>query len=107
MRDGDIKSWASATERGVDIGAEQGGQDLLVEATGGGSSKTGGPRFGNLFIRNTVTNHVPRAIYMALHALAGNAEAAIVFPDSPRHRATVSSAQPVLSNLGSLVFWAD
>lgn len=102
-----IRRWALATEQGDDIVAEKGGRRLVIEAKGEGSSKSHTSRFGSPFTRSQVGNHVSRAVYRALRAVANNSEAGVAFPDSPLHRSWMGAVQPVTSKLGIAVFWVN
>jgi hypothetical protein len=103
-----IKSRATAQQRGYDIEAVQDTERLIVEAKGAGSSKSHTRRFGHQFSKNQVFDHVAKAILKALRVVAGGeGHATVAFPDNENHRAEVEKVRAPLMALGIEIFWVS
>lgn len=100
-----IKSRAYTTFRGHDIHATKPGEaDLLVEAKGEGSNNRKSNRFGKIFTKNQVNDHVGRALIRAFHNKAKRFDSAIAFPDNSDHRNEVIPILSLLKMAGLRVF---
>ena len=103
-----IAQRALATQHGYDIVARKDGVDLIVEAKGARSSKTGTARYGSEFNRNQVFDHVAKAVLKALRVVSSSeAQAGIALPDNANHRREVEQVAPALRRAGVAVFWVD
>lgn len=101
-----IDSFALSHQHGDDIVASRGGQRLIIEAKGDGSSKSTSSRFGKPFTRNQVKTHVSVAVVRAMRvASAGEADAALALPASKFHRVEIGHIAPALQRLGIQVYW--
>lgn len=102
----EIVTRATAMQRGHDVVALKDAVQVIVEAKGEGSSKSSTARFGQTFSKNQVFSHVAKAILKALRVVsAGDARAAVAFPDDPNHRAEVALVSQALRSAGIGVFW--
>jgi hypothetical protein len=73
---------------------------------GGGSSKPHTARYGQPFTTAQVRVHVGEGVLTATKVVAaGKAQAAVAFPDTPRHRAQAGPVESVLHRLGVTVYW--
>ena len=105
-----VLSMCTTGERGVDIVARlSDGRLLHVEAKGQTSSKPETARFGKPFNASQWYDHVAKATYMMMAALAErSADAvALAFPSCPLAERYVGKIEPVLTNLGICVIWVD
>ncbi|RGI29678.1 restriction endonuclease [Melissococcus sp. OM08-11BH] len=104
-----IKNSCNTNQKGVDIVAEKGEQELWVEAKGGTSSKKNSSRYGLPFTTNQVKVHVSRAIYQALSALDSeeNPQSAIALPDDEKHRQEIEKVRKSLEKLGIDVYFVS
>jgi hypothetical protein len=103
-----ILARASAMQRGNDIEAERDGVRLIVEAKGAGSSKPGTARYGHVFNRNQVFDHVAKAVLKGLRvASTGTARAALALPDNEDHRREVRQVARALTEVDIGVFWVS
>ncbi len=103
-----IKSRATAQQRGFDIEAVRNTESLIVEAKGAGSSKDHTRRYGLEFSKNQVFDHVAKAILKALRVVAGSrTRAAVAFPDNTNHREEVEKVRAPLMALGIEIFWVS
>ena len=104
----EILSRAAPYERGPGIAATRRGVRLEIEARGAGSSKSHTARYGLPFTTAQVKLHVGQAVLKALQVVAaGDACAAVAFPDGPDHRSEAGAVQPVLERIGIKVFWVS
>jgi Holliday junction resolvase-like predicted endonuclease len=100
-----IVTRALATEHGHDIVAVKDGQKLFVEAKGAGSSKQGSARYGSVFNRNQVFDHVAKAVLKAMRVItAGDGRAAVALPDNADHRREIDQISRALQAAGIAVF---
>ncbi|HEY4268740.1 MAG TPA: hypothetical protein VGM94_11160 [Galbitalea sp.] len=103
-----IESTALATQHGDDIVATRGGERLVVEAKGEGSSKTHTSKFGQAFNQGQASTHVGVAVLRSLRVVSEGASiAAIALPDNAAHRREVNRVAAALSMVGVLVLWVD
>ena len=104
-----IKNSCNTNQKGVDIVAEKGEQELWVEAKGGTSSKKNSSRYGLPFTTNQVKVHVSRAVYQALSALDSdeNPQSAIALPDDEKHRQEIDKVRKSLEKLGIVVYFVS
>lgn len=101
-----IDSFVLSHQHGDDIVASYGGDRLVIEAKGDGSSKSSTARFGKPFTRNQVKTHVAVAVVRAMRvASSGVARAAVALPGSEFHRTEIDRIVPALQQLGIQVFW--
>lgn len=99
---------ASAVQHGYDIVARKDGLDLVIEAKGAGSSKSGTARFGMEFSSGQVFDHVAKAVLKAMRVVsAGAARAGVALPDNKAHRREVEQVVPALRGAGVAVFWVS
>ncbi|HUI70764.1 MAG TPA: hypothetical protein VL354_09570 [Spirochaetia bacterium] len=101
-----IKSRSHANEHGDDIVAERNGRRLSIEAKGAGSSKPGTNRYGLVFSKGQVFDHVAKAVLKTMRAVAQEGTiGGIALPDNEHHRSEVEKIVTVLSRLQIAVFW--
>jgi hypothetical protein len=99
---------ATALQRGYDLVAKRGDEQLIIEAKGAGSSKAGTARYGKEFDRGQVFDHVAKAILKALRVVsAASAQGGIALPDNEFHRGEIASVGNSLRRLGIVVYWVD
>lgn len=103
-----IRSRATAQQRGFDIEAVRTTERLIVEAKGAGSSKAHTRRYGKDFSKSQVFDHVAKAILKALRIVAGSeARAAVALPDNENHREEVEKVRAPLMALGIEILWVS
>jgi hypothetical protein len=103
-----ILARAVVTQHGHDIVGVKDGTTIIIEAKGAGSSKIGTARFGQVFTRNQVFDHVAKAVLKAMRIVsAGEARAAIALPDDANHQREVAQVARALSGAGIGVFWVS
>jgi hypothetical protein len=103
-----IKSRATAQQRGYDIEAQRDTERLIIEAKGGGSSKDHSRRYGQDFSKSQIFDHVAKAILKALRVVSGGeARAAVALPDNENHREEVEKVRAPLMALGIEIFWVS
>lgn len=103
-----IDSRASAIQHGCDIVASRGGERLIIEAKGAGSSKVGTARFGKAFTSGQVFDHVAKAVLKALRVVsAGEGRAGIALPADANHEREVQLVAPAIAQAGIGVFWVS
>lgn len=102
----ELVSRATAIQRGEDLVMEAHAERLIIEAKGAGSSKLGTARYGNVFNKRQVFDHVGKAILKALRvASSGEAVAGVALPDNADHRHEIDLVRPALHRAGIIVFW--
>jgi len=108
-----IRSRLSTSERGVDIVAvhRDTGEELLVEAKGGTSSKPSSKRFGGPFTQAQAKVHVAEAFYQVATKLSDDTlparRVAMAFPATPVHSRLVEAIDVARRRLGVEVFFVD
>src|SRR6478752_7148048 len=96
-----IESFALSHQRGDDIVATRGGETLVIEAKGEGSSRAGSRRHGLAFDRRQVGTHVSVAVGRAMRTVSrGGAIAAVALPSNELHRAEIGRIAPALRLMG-------
>jgi hypothetical protein len=100
---------ATAIEHGYDIVASKDGRNLIIEAKGAGSSRTGTARYGMEFSSNQVFDHVAKAVLKAMRVVSAlePQRAGIALPNNHRHRREIDQVAPALHQAGVAVFWVD
>src|SRR3954451_12513329 len=100
-----IAQRASAVQHGFDIVATKEGRDLVIEAKGAGSSKSGTARYGMEFNSGQVFDHVAKAVLKAMRIVSADAaRAGVALPDNQAHRREVDQVAPALQAAGIAVF---
>jgi hypothetical protein len=103
-----IAQRASAVQHGFDIVAQKDGRDLVIEAKGAGSSKSGTARYGMEFNSGQVFDHVAKAVLKAMRIVsAGTARAGVALPDNQAHRREVEQVARALQAAEVAVFWVN
>lgn len=103
----------STTQRGDDIIALTDAPEphaLHVEAKGETSSREGSQRYGRPFDSAQVRIHVAEAFYKAAEIFSRSSghtviHAGIALPDNDLHRRAMRNIEPVVKQLGVVVFW--
>jgi hypothetical protein len=102
----EIVSRCTVAQRGDDLVARRGGEQVVVEAKGAGSSKAGSARFGSTFTSGQVFDHVAKAVLKGLRvASLDEARGAIALPDDLHHRRWVEPVMPALARVDITVLW--
>lgn len=103
-----IATRATVTQHGPDIVASKGGENLVIEAKGAGSSKEGTARYGSAFTSNQVFDHVAKAVLKAMRVASGEEDrAGVALPDDASHRREVDQVIHALRAAGIAVFWVS
>lgn len=102
-----IESSCGPTEKGDDIVATRGDEELRIEAKGEGSEQPTSSRHGQPFTRNQVRSHVAVAFYRAAKMRTSSTKAGMAFPDNEHHREMVADIQDALDDLEIVVFWVN
>lgn len=103
-----IKQRATVVQHGNDIVAYKNERDLVIEAKGAGSSKTGTARFGREFNSGQVVDHVAKAVLKALRITSlGEARAGIALPENELHLREIQQVATALRQAEIGVFWVD
>ena len=98
-------------QRGDDIIATHpSGLELLIEAKGETSARSGSSGYGRAFKSSQVLVHVGAAFYRAARMLqqaipTTRRRAGIALPDNAHHRERVAAIEGALRQLGIAVFW--
>jgi Holliday junction resolvase-like predicted endonuclease len=99
---------ASAVQHGYDIVARKDGRDLIIEAKGAGSSKSGTARYGMEFNSGQVFDHVAKAVLKAMRIVSSHtARAGVALPDNQSHRREIEQVAAALRDAGVAVFWVN
>jgi hypothetical protein len=99
------------TETGDDVRAARSSTPALllsIEAKGATSARATSVRFGKPFDSAQVRVHVAEAVFKAVQVLSRpdeDAQAGIALPDNRLHRNLVATVQPILDELGVVLFW--
>ena len=103
----EIRQQLSETEKGDDIIAVRGAETLLIEAKGETSSKETSNRYGKLFTRSQVHDHVAMAFYRAAKMRRDNVRVGMAFPDNQHHRDMVNEICDAIRDLGVGLYWVS
>lgn len=114
-RDYQILQELKPTQRGDDIIAVKDKPHIrkfFIEAKGETSSRRDSARFGKPFDGAQVRDHVSAAFYKAAEILSRKQvdveiRAGIALPITEKHQRMIENIQPVLHQLGIMVFWVE
>ncbi len=108
----EIRQGLHTTEKGIDIIAKNKitGQQLLIEAKGGTSSKKGSKLYGKPFTQPQVINRVSKGFFTAAKLrdqIKNSGKIYLALPDTTNFRKYIEQIKSFLLKLEVKIFWVD